>query len=662
MYSDAFETHYVPSADRNKRSFAVIPRLADLEDNALSTTPAGLYVKNLSPQVNTLETEMNDITTTVDFMNASQNIYVNSTTGNDSNSGVVNTQPFATLDKAIELAKKCKKSIIYISAGEYVISGNLMLTNMYCRFQGNTSEDTIIKTSAEIIADNSYLHFSNLTIDSSGSVVNTIRGQHAGNVTIFNCIMTTSYNFCMCGTGESSLYSFNTTFNGAIRNVLYIDHASTLYVTNIVDNSNKGIYTDSGTVYIVSNKNPIPKYSTAKGTVYLNGQQVLPVLSVESKVQKIEDSLVGKKDSINSKGEIFCDYENNKATGNYSATFGSSNTVSDASSFSIGHQNAVNGNASFSTGICNTVNGSKSMTLGQYLLTSSDNQIVVGKNNVEDTNNNYALIIGNGDNPGSGRHNAFAIDWSGNIYVNGSTSGVNIQELASAVSDSTAVSIIYVNAETGNDLSNSGLSVDKPFKTLEKALSYSQYKNKAVFYLAAGEYEMPGNSKLFSNVYRRFHGNSSDDTIIKTGEIQSDRSYLYFENLTLSSSTGVNSVLKAQHHGSVYVKNCVVDTPHTYCIYATAFSDICVANTTFNRAKTYAVSAIDGSNMRVNNCIDNTGKGIRVGATSVAYIKNTSENTLKYAISDYGMVYLNGQQVAPTPTSETAILSMGGNI
>ena len=360
-------------------------------------------------------------------------------------------------------------------------------------------------------------------------------------------------------------------------------------------------------------------------------------------------------------GEIFCDYKNNKATGNCSATFGSFNTVSGDSSFSIGHQNTISGNASFSAGSFNSISWNNSLGVGQYLLVSSDNQIVAGKNNEEDTNGKYIFILGNGSDAGH-RRNAFAIDVDGNIYVNGSTSGVNIQELATAVSNSSAARNIYINAETGDDYSNTGLSSSSPFKTIEKALSYTQYNNKVVFNLAPGEYTMPGNSKLFSNVYRRFHGNSSDDTIIKTGEIQSDRSYLYFENLTLSSSTGVSSILKAQHHGSVYVKNCVVDTPHTYCIYATAFSDICVANTTLKGAKSYALSVIDGSNIRVNNCIDNTGKGIRVGATSVAHICDTSENPITYHINSYGMVYLNGQQVAPTPTSETAILSMGGNV
>ena len=361
-------------------------------------------------------------------------------------------------------------------------------------------------------------------------------------------------------------------------------------------------------------------------------------------------------------GEIFCDYENNKATGTHSASFGELNTVSGNSSFSIGHQNTVSGNASFSAGSFNTVNGLGAMALGQYLISSSDNQIVIGKNNVEDTSNKYVFIVGNGDNPGSGRHNAFAIDWSGNIYVNGSTSGVNVQELATAVSNSSAARNIYINAETGDDYSNTGLSVSSPFQTIKKALLYAQYCNKAIFNLSPGEYTIPAELYMFSNIYRRFQGTTPNDTIIKTSGIVSDSSRLFFENLTLTAEPESNNVLKAQYRGSASFKNCVINTSHYFCAYATSFSDISVVDTTLNGAHGYALSAIDGSNMRVNNCTDNTGKGIRVGATSVAHICDTSENPIKYTINNYGMVYLNGQQVAPTPTSDAAILSMGGNI
>lgn len=49
-------------------------------------------------------------------------------------------------------------------------------------------------------------------------------------------------------------------------------------------------------------------------------------------------------------------------------------------------------------------------------LASSNYQTAIGKYNVEDTNNTYALIIGNGTD-GNSRSNAFTVDWNGNIKI-----------------------------------------------------------------------------------------------------------------------------------------------------------------------------------------------------------------------------------------------------
>ncbi|MDE6781533.1 MAG: hypothetical protein K2J40_08755 [Ruminococcus sp.] len=52
-YPNACDTYYVPTGQ--KRTFAVIPRIADLENNALINSPVGLFVPDLSEQVNNLE-------------------------------------------------------------------------------------------------------------------------------------------------------------------------------------------------------------------------------------------------------------------------------------------------------------------------------------------------------------------------------------------------------------------------------------------------------------------------------------------------------------------------------------------------------------------------------------------------------------------------------
>lgn len=101
------------------------------------------------------------------------------------------------------------------------------------------------------------------------------------------------------------------------------------------------------------------------------------------------DKAVGKKVTAGKGAEIFNDYEENRASGEYSH---------------------AEGYATVATG---------------------EAQHVEGKFNIEDTENKFAYIIGNGTSEDN-RSNAFAIDWNGNIYVNNSATGVNINDLQTA--------------------------------------------------------------------------------------------------------------------------------------------------------------------------------------------------------------------------------------
>ena len=64
-------------------------------------------------------------------------------------------------------------------------------------------------------------------------------------------------------------------------------------------------------------------------------------------------------------------------------------------------------------------------------MASSATQVVLGKNNIEDKTDTYAVIIGNGSTKNS-RSNALKIDWSGNIYVGSSSTGVDVSNLPTA--------------------------------------------------------------------------------------------------------------------------------------------------------------------------------------------------------------------------------------
>ncbi len=61
-------------------------------------------------------------------------------------------------------------------------------------------------------------------------------------------------------------------------------------------------------------------------------------------------------------------------------------------------------------------NGAYSFTAGEGLIASADDQAMVGKYNAEDTNADYAFIVGNGTDD-SNRSNAFAVKWDGSVVA-----------------------------------------------------------------------------------------------------------------------------------------------------------------------------------------------------------------------------------------------------
>jgi len=160
--------------------------------------------------------------------------------------------------------------------------------------------------------------------------------------------------------------------------------------------------------------------------------------------------------------EIFNDYNENKAIGEYShaeglgtvayeycshaegwvATAsgycshveGQGTTASGNFSHSEGGGTTASGDCSHAEGSGTTASGIFSHAEGWFTKASSANQHAQGKFNVADSSDKYAFIIGNGtDN--NARSNAFAIDWNGLIYVNNATTGVDVSSIASTIGD-----------------------------------------------------------------------------------------------------------------------------------------------------------------------------------------------------------------------------------
>lgn len=108
---------------------------------------------------------------------------------------------------------------------------------------------------------------------------------------------------------------------------------------------------------------------------------------------------------------------NNGATGLYSQAFGYDNKSTGVYANTIGANNEASGIGSHAEGFGNKASG-------QY-------QHVQGRFNIEDTNNQYAHIVGGGT-PYGDRKNIHTLDWEGNA------------EFAGDVTDGNGTSIAYL--------------------------------------------------------------------------------------------------------------------------------------------------------------------------------------------------------------------------
>lgn len=126
------------------------------------------------------------------------------------------------------------------------------------------------------------------------------------------------------------------------------------------------------------------------------------------------------------------------ASGDNSHAEGYSTTASGTSSHAEGGETKAFGKCSHVEGYSTTASGTNSHSEGLNTKASSANQHVQGKFNIEDANDTYAFIIGNGTS-NNARHNAFSIDWNGLIYVNGAATGVDVSAFPSSADINTAI-------------------------------------------------------------------------------------------------------------------------------------------------------------------------------------------------------------------------------
>lgn len=168
--------------------------------------------------------------------------------------------------------------------------------------------------------------------------------------------------------------------------------------------------------------------------------------------------------------------------------------------------------------------GAFSIVGGQGVYATSDNQSAFGKFNVQDSNNDYAFIIGNGSDSAN-RSNALTVDWSGNVEAAGDVTdgaGNTLSAVASALS-----SLIVVETKTlGTNVTVSANSTTSSYNIPSK----TGYTIAAVTPMVTGSY----NGQYFAAI-------TTSDNNVPTS--------LYFKNTHSSAHT--NSF----YIRVVYIKN-----------------------------------------------------------------------------------------------------------
>ena len=115
-----------------------------------------------------------------------------------------------------------------------------------------------------------------------------------------------------------------------------------------------------------------------------------------------------------------------QANGDYSHAEGHVNKAEGIYSHAEGDGTEANGKASHTEGHDTSALGDYSHAEGYRTIARGEHQHVDGRLNIEDTENKYAQITGNGDPRTNTRSNARTLDWDGNVWYAGTveTTGV----------------------------------------------------------------------------------------------------------------------------------------------------------------------------------------------------------------------------------------------
>lgn len=319
-----------------KQTWQILPSISTASHNALDIVPDGLFVLDLSPDVDALKASshthdnkdvLDDITAAkwgaiknayhnhinMDVLNSlspadlqriqalpntagelktlhanfddtcsAKTVYVDAVNGSDTQDGSTQANALQTLDNALQRVQYAKKAVIYLAAGEYTIPDKtLSLLGQDVRIYGDTAATTIIK--GNIVCENSFLLMRRVTVDNTDSTTanataDTITLQYRAAARMVDCVVNTAGKNAVSLTEMSNANLVNTTFQGATQYAVFVTGLSDAKIYTCTDGTAKGVRSGGGSVVYINNATgtSFPYTSGSNGMVFVDGQQVLP--------------------------------------------------------------------------------------------------------------------------------------------------------------------------------------------------------------------------------------------------------------------------------------------------------------------------------------------------------------------------------------------------
>ncbi len=319
-----------------KQTWQILPSISTVSHNALDIVTDGLFVLDLSPDVDTLKAsahthdnksvlddidakKWNVIKNThhshnnmavlnslspadLQHIQALQNVigeltvlhsnfddacstkivYVNAAAGSDAQNGSTAAKAMQTLSGALQFTQYAKKAVIYLAAGTYPIPDKtLTLLGRDVRIYGNAAATTTIQ--GNFVCENGFLHLSKVTIDNTDSdTANTsttaILAQYNGTVRISDCVVNANSKNAVGVSDISNICCSGTEFKGNAQYAVYVTGQGDAKIYSCTNSTTKGIYSGANSMVRItqSNESNFPYTNANNGMVFVNGQQVLP--------------------------------------------------------------------------------------------------------------------------------------------------------------------------------------------------------------------------------------------------------------------------------------------------------------------------------------------------------------------------------------------------